>query len=92
MVNVDRKTKRNPTFTGGYIQGGYMLTDDARNYNAYFAQFWRLKPKRSIMEGGIGAWEVAARASTMDLNDTDIKWWRSFILYYWFKLVHDFVY
>ena len=73
MVNVDRKTKRDSTFAGGYIQGGYMLTDDARNYNAYFAQFWRIKPKKSIMEGGIGAWEVAARASTMDLNDTDIK-------------------
>ena len=39
---------RDSTFTGGYIQGGYMLTDDARNYNAYFAQFWRIKPKNLL--------------------------------------------
>jgi phosphate-selective porin OprO/OprP len=50
-----------------------MLTNDARNYNAYFAQFWRLKPKLSITEGGLGAWEVALRASTIDLNDSDIN-------------------
>ena len=50
-----------------------MLTNDARNYNAYFAQFWRLKPNLSIMDGGIGAWELAIRASSLDLNDADIN-------------------
>ena len=50
-----------------------MLTNDARNYNAYFAQFWRIKPNTSIMEGGIGAWEIALRASTLDLNDSEIN-------------------
>ena len=72
-VTLDRKTKADPTFTGGYIQGGYMLTNDARNYNAYFAQFWRIKPNTSIMEGGMGAWEIALRASTLDLNDSEIN-------------------
>tara|TARA_B100000686_G_scaffold353374_1_gene458733 strand:- start:5767 stop:7200 length:1434 start_codon:yes stop_codon:yes gene_type:complete len=72
-VSVNRKTQNDPRFTGGYIQGGYMITDDARNYNAYFAQFWRLKPTQSIMEGGLGAWELALRASNIDLNDTVIK-------------------
>ena len=73
VLGVNRKTKNDALFSGGYIQGGYMLTDDARNYNAYFAQFWRLKPKLSITEGGLGAWEVALRASTIDLNDSDIN-------------------
>ena len=73
FLGVNRKTKNDALFSGGYIQGGYMLTDDARNYNSYFAQFWRLKPNLSIMEGGPGAWEVALRASTMDLNDSGIN-------------------
>ena len=73
VLGIDRKTKNDALFSGGYIQGGYMLTNDARNYNAYFAQFWRLKPKLSITEGGLGAWEVALRASTIDLNDSDIN-------------------
>ena len=72
ILGVSRKTLDNPQFNGGFIQVGYMLTDDARNYNAYFAQFWRLKPKKSIMEGGIGAWEVALRASQIDLSDKNI--------------------
>jgi phosphate-selective porin OprO/OprP len=73
ILGINRKTQTETQFSGGYVQGGYMLTDDARNYNAYFAQFWRLKPKLSIMEGGIGAWEVALRASKIDLNDEDIQ-------------------
>ena len=73
ILGVNRKTNTDAQFSGGYVQGGYMLTDDVRNYNAYFAQFWRLKPKLSIMEGGIGAWEVALRASTIDLNDAEIN-------------------
>ena len=72
ILGVNRKTQASPQFNGGFFQAGYMITDDARNYNAYFAQFWRLKPKISIMEGGIGAWEVALRASQIDLSDKNI--------------------
>jgi len=73
ILGVNRKTQKDLSFFGGYVQGGYMLTNDARNYNAYFAQFWRLKPNLSIMDGGIGAWEIAIRASSLDLNDADIN-------------------
>ena len=72
-VMLDRKTKADPTFSGGYMQGGYMLTDDARNYNAYFAQFWRIKPNMSLTQGGMGAWELAVRASTLNLSDSGIN-------------------
>ena len=52
MVNVDRKTKRNSTFAGGYIQGGYMLTDDVEIIMLILHNL-EDKAKKSIMEGGI---------------------------------------
>ena len=72
-VMLNRKTQPDPTFSGGYMQGGYMLTDDVRNYNAYFAQFWRIKPNMSLTQGGMGAWELAVRASTLNLSDSGIN-------------------
>lgn len=56
-------------FDGGYVQVGYVITGESRNYkNGLFS---RVKPANpfSLKTGGAGAWEIAARASTIDLND-----------------------
>ena len=59
-------------FQGGYIQAGYILTGEQRKYSSSSATLGGIKPKNPFfwdMTGGIGAWEVAARYSYLDLND-----------------------
>ena len=60
-------------FSGGYVLGNWFLTGESRNYKAAYGSFSPLKPKKSLLDGGIGAWELAARYSTIDLSDSDIQ-------------------
>lgn len=58
-----------PTFDSWYISGSYFLTGEHRPYDG--GEFGRLKPNENVLagdNGGPGAWELAARYSTMDLN------------------------
>jgi phosphate-selective porin OprO/OprP len=58
-----------PTFSSWYVQGSYFLTGEVRPYDG--GEFDRISPKSNFTtEGGTGAWEIAARYSTMDLNDS----------------------
>jgi phosphate-selective porin OprO/OprP len=56
-------------FDGGYVMASYALTGESRGYKNGI--FTRIKPENpfSFNEGGLGAWEIAARYSTVDLND-----------------------
>jgi phosphate-selective porin OprO/OprP len=58
-------------FDGGYAQLGYVLTGETRAYNPATASYGGIKPANpfSLAGGGWGAWEVAGRVSTMNLND-----------------------
>lgn len=58
-------------FDGGYAQVGYVLTGENRPYNAANAAYGGIKPANpfSLAGGGWGAWEIAGRVSTMNLND-----------------------
>jgi phosphate-selective porin OprO and OprP len=58
-------------FQGGYGQVGYVLTGETHPYNAAAAAYGGIKPAHpfDINGGGWGAWEIAARYSTMDLNN-----------------------
>ena len=58
-------------FQGGYAQAGYVLTGEGRSYNAANAAYNGVKPAHpfSLEGGGWGAWEIAGRFSTIDLND-----------------------
>jgi phosphate-selective porin OprO/OprP len=58
-------------FDGGYAQVGYVLTGESRAYNAANAAYGGIKPANpfSLTGGGWGAWEIAGRVSTMNLND-----------------------
>jgi phosphate-selective porin OprO and OprP len=55
------------SFWGGYAAVSFFLTGESRPYIASEGEWDRVFPRSSK-----GAWEVAARVSTMDLDDTSI--------------------
>jgi phosphate-selective porin OprO/OprP len=58
-------------FQGGYGEVAYALTGETRRYNAGSASYGGILPANpfSLSGGGWGAWEIAGRFSTIDLND-----------------------
>jgi len=61
-----------PDFSGWYVFGSYFLTGEHRPYKASSGTFGRVKPKSVVGKGGHGAWELAARYSSIDLDDSGI--------------------
>jgi phosphate-selective porin OprO and OprP len=61
-------------FNGGYVEGSWVLTGEPIPYDAERAAWSRPKVDHpfNLAEGGIGAWEIAARYSTVDLNSNVI--------------------
>ncbi|MBI3677424.1 MAG: porin [Proteobacteria bacterium] len=60
-----------PRFNGWYVEGSWILTGEAKPYDATRAAFRSPKPSQPLDFGdtpGIGAWELAGRFSTADLN------------------------
>ncbi len=73
-ADVDAPTLGDPTFDGYYMQLGYFLTGEHRRYKTSSGGFDRLKPKENFGKGGgKGAWELAFRYSSLDLNDGPIS-------------------
>lgn len=65
----------NVDFWGAYGQVSYFLTGEHRVYEPEYGRFGRVKPKANFnpAEGGWGAWEVAARYSYLDLDDSNVR-------------------
>lgn len=57
-----------PTFSGWYLQASWFLTGESRRYKQQKAKFGRIHPLSDQ-----GAVELAARFSSLDLNDGEIK-------------------
>jgi phosphate-selective porin OprO/OprP len=56
--------------SGFYFFVSWFLTGESRNYKTSTGAFDRIKVKQPWgKEGGKGAWEIAARYSSLDLND-----------------------
>ena len=66
---VDESALQDPSLGGYYVQAGYFLTGEARPYKNSAGIFDRVKPKSNFGKDGKGAWEIAARFSTLDLTD-----------------------
>ena len=73
-VDIDRDstTLSDLDFSGYYLEGSWFLTDDMRSYNAKNGSYGKIKPKSVVGKGGMGAWQLAVRFSSVDLNDNDI--------------------
>jgi phosphate-selective porin OprO/OprP len=57
-------------FQGGYVEAAYALTGETRLYNPAAASYGGILPANPFsLNGGWGAWEIAGRYSTIDLNN-----------------------
>ena len=73
-AEVDRHISLNPDvgFDGWYVFGSWIITGESRAYKFEDGVFQNPKPYGIVGKGGIGAWELVARYSTLDLSDEDI--------------------
>lgn len=72
LADVNRSSgNESLDYNAWYAQASYFLTGEVKNYDAKKGIFGKTKPKAnfSLKDGGLGAWEVAARYSNLDLND-----------------------
>jgi phosphate-selective porin OprO/OprP len=58
-------------FEGGYAEAAFALTGESRAYQPASSSYGGIIPKNpfSLTGGGWGAWEIALRYSTINLND-----------------------
>lgn len=59
-------------FWGAYAYASWFLTRDSRNYNFGNGSFEQVQIRSPFLKGGPGAFELAVRASFVDLTDQDI--------------------
>jgi phosphate-selective porin OprO and OprP len=59
-----------PTFNGGYAELGWMLTDDVTAYKN--GVYDRMRPKKPVGGGGMGAVQINARYDWLDLSDKSV--------------------
>jgi phosphate-selective porin OprO/OprP len=60
--------KTNPNFSGWYVEGSWVITGEPHKYNMASASYLRPSPDNPVGSGGWGAFEVAGRYSSTDLE------------------------
>jgi phosphate-selective porin OprO/OprP len=66
-TSVNRNEGSNLVFDGWYVETAYFLTGESRQYKQ--GKFAKPLPKSKVGQDGVGAWQLALRYSTLDLND-----------------------
>jgi len=72
LINANRAGLATNTFSGGYIEGTWILTGEQRKYSPPAGTYLRPVPENPFLpwdNSCCGAFELAARYSTVDLND-----------------------
>ena len=68
-----------PMFQGGEIFASWFLTGETRGYNTSGGYFKGISPRKTLFEGGPGAWEAVVRLSYSDFNNQGVEggeFWR----------------
>jgi phosphate-selective porin OprO/OprP len=80
-----------PLFHGGDAVASWLITGERRKYNTAGGYFLAVSPRRTVVEGGPGAWEVLVRLSYIDLDDGAIhggRFWRLTPMLNWYLTDH----
>lgn len=67
--NVKNSDLNDPSFDGYHIAASWIITGEMRHYNNKNGTFGNAPVAKTMKQGGIGAWEVSARYSGLDLTD-----------------------
>jgi phosphate-selective porin OprO/OprP len=68
VSRVPTKGLSDPNFSGWYVEGSWVITGEFHKYNMATASYTRPSPDSPVGSGGFGAWEVAGRYSSTDLE------------------------
>ena len=74
-------------FHGGDAVATWLITGETRTYNTRGGYFNQIAPRRPVIAGGPGAWEVVGHFSNVDLDGGAItggKFWRFTPMLNWF--------
>ena len=76
-IDVNRNHGETVHFDGGYVEASWVISGESRKYDPSVAAWARPVPAHPFDplngEGGLGAWELAARYSLTDLNSDDVN-------------------
>lgn len=74
QASIKRDGGSDLSFNAHYLQLGWTLTGEARNYRGSDGEFKMLKPRNDfdLAQNHWGAWELALRLDELDLHDGDI--------------------
>jgi len=69
QTRAESPTLGDPELTGWWVGASWILTGEMRPYVKKNGTFGSIPVSRGVYQNGRGAWEIAARWSTVDLND-----------------------
>ena len=91
VQRVDATELPDPLFHGGDAVASLLITGETRKYNTAGGYFLAVSPRRTVFEGGPGAWEAVLRLSYVDLDDGPIhggRFWRLTPMVNWYLSDH----
>jgi phosphate-selective porin OprO/OprP len=91
VQRVNAAEQPDPLFHGGDAVVSWLVTGETRKYNKVGGYFLAVSPRRTLFEGGPGAWEAVLRLSYIDLDDGPIqggRFWRLTPMVNWYLSDH----
>lgn len=67
--NVKSRDLGDPSFNGYHITASWVVTGEMRPYNKRNGTFGNVPVAKTMYQDGMGAWEIGARYSTLNLTD-----------------------
>jgi phosphate-selective porin OprO/OprP len=91
VQSADAPTVGNPVTHGGDVVATWLVTGETRAYNTRGGFFNQVSPRRTLFEGGPGAWELVGRVSYIDLDSHGVsggRFWRYTAMVNWYLSDH----
>jgi len=91
VQKVNALDQPDPLFHGGDAVVSWLITGETRKYNTAGGYFLAVSPRRTVLEGGPGAWEALLKFSYTDLDDGPIRggrFWRLTPMVNWYLSDH----